>query len=468
MVDESVLSGLPLDVYSRLESLFFHVRDIKNRVKDPIYGQLVDDYEAMAMHFVTRWKAAVRDNPEVLKSHEAVDKLTREWHTVTELIATVDLGESYLSQFQPYIQQATKDIGLSSTEDQYILIPTFGEYFALTRFEYSTTRLAMLKLPLSALNAPWEWSVIWHEVAGLKVQKVKEQLGKHWQNYVDEQGISTTPANEEQVLFNTLFDRILTGKIIDRTLRGKLKPILQRSAGNGNSNEAESPAEAAIWPLEWLEQLFEDACSALAFGEDFIFAFEKILSRTASKLTADRGHPNLSTRLRVARRLLALKNGPEAAPVDSVERLTDELLWSFIKKQEAGSDGYLPVAFEKPGDTPDIRRKIIDIMREFRNASNTVSPYPVSLSQKVNELLGAVQLQQTPVQPTLGVIMENIRTQKVHKLLPVSEINALLETNLSHTDDLTDIRWHGSGSGHSSLSIYVHNQDHTIYFASHV
>ena len=468
MVDTSVLSGLPLDVYSRLESLFFHVRDIRNRETDRIYGQLVEDFEATAVQLVTACKAAVKNNPnvEVLKLHELVDKLTREWHTVTELIATVDLGESYLGQFQPYIQQATKDIGLSSAADQYILIPTFGEYFALTRFEYSTTSLAMLKLPLSALNAPWEWSVIWHEVAGLKVQKVKEALRQHWQNYADEKEISPPSEDENQVLLDTLFNRILTGKVIDSTLRAKLKPVLERVAGNGNSAAVEVVTEP-IWSLDWLEQLFEDACSVLAFGEDFIFTFEKILSRTASKLTADRAHPDLPTRLKVANRLLALKNGSAPAPADVTERLTDELLWSFIKKQTAGSDGYLPVAFEKPGELPEIRRKLIDIMGEFKQAAGVLSPYPASLSGKVRDLLGSDRLQNTQAQPVAGFLMQNDLTRQLDKHSANSDLNALLEMELSHTDDL-DITGHGSNSAHRNMYIYVHNQDHKIYYASHV
>src|SRR5215216_2181599 len=125
MIDPSVLSGLPIDVYSRLQSLFFHVQDIRNRATNPVYGQLVDDFEEMAVRFIDSCKMAIAADPEIepLKLHQAVDKLLREWTVVIDLISTVDLGKSYLDQFQPFIQQAAEDIGLAGTDNQFVLVP---------------------------------------------------------------------------------------------------------------------------------------------------------------------------------------------------------------------------------------------------------------------------------------------------------------------------------------------------------
>src|SRR5215212_2661775 len=235
MFDPAVLTGFPLDVYSRLQSLFFHVQDIRKRATNPIYFQLVDDFEAMSVRFIELCRTNLKQDPnlEVLKLHQAVDKLNQEWHTVIELIAALELGKSYLDGFQPYIKLAAQDIGLSRADDQFVLIPTFGEFFALTRFEYSNTKLAMLKLPLSVINAPWEWSVFWHEVAGLKVEKIKKQLAEHLNSYAENKGLTMNADGEEASLIGTLFDRILNGKVVDSTLREKLQPVLKRATGGG-------------------------------------------------------------------------------------------------------------------------------------------------------------------------------------------------------------------------------------------
>jgi len=465
MIDPAVLSGFPIDVYSRLQSLFFHVQDIRRRATTPIYRQFVDDYEAMAVRFVELCRVNLQEHPnlEALRLHEAVDKLTQEWYTVIELIATMELGASYLNGFQPYIDLAAQDIGLSAAGDQFILVPTFGEYFGLTRFEYSTSRLAMLKLPLSTINAPWEWSVFWHEVAGLKVEKIKAQLQAHLDNYVEKKGLTLNADGEEATLIGTLFERILTGGVVDSSLREKLKPVLKRATGGGTKG-ARSTARR-IWSIDWLEQLFEDACSVLAFGDDFPFVFEKILGRNLSRLNGDRRHPDLPTRLKVAKRLLALKQGSVAAPSDADERLTDELLWSFIQQQTVGSEGYLPVAFEKDTDVPDLRKKLIAVMAEFGKVFGVPSPYPASLVQKVKAL--PEQESRTPPDSVPTLIPNQVMQTKLNELFANSELKALLEVELSQTDPF-DIRWHGVDSGHQGLSINVHNQDHSIWIAWHV
>ena len=74
--------------------------------------------------------------------------------------------------------------------------------------------------------------------------------------------------------------------------------------------------QSTAWSQDWFEQLYEDACSVFAFGEEFVEVLSKILSRQERKLTADRKHPDLATRLQVAHRLLALQNG-EGSPADN-------------------------------------------------------------------------------------------------------------------------------------------------------
>lgn len=471
MFDTAFLSGFPLDVYSRLQSLFFHVRDVSGRVNGPL-GQLVNDYEGMAIRYIEATKAAFQAEgaTETLKYHEMVDTLTAEWHTITELIATVELGRSYLGQFEPYILQASEDIGITDIRDHFLLIPTFGKYFALTSFKYSTTQLSMMKLPLSAITSPWEWGVIWHELAGLKVKKARGLLREHLESYAKQKGISLTDdQDEEETLFKDLFDRILNGSVIDGTLRSKLQPFLKRRLGKSRSGGGPK-RDRRIWSLDWLEQLFEDACSVLAFGDDLIFVFEKILGRESVKLKGDRRHPDLATRVTVAKRLLALKNNTAGKPADQVERLTDELLWNFLINQAVDSPGYLPLVFESPEKIPALRKDLMNVMGEYRKAFGSVSPYPDPLMNLVSKFLPG-NWNYTSSERKGPSIEQTAALSS--KLFDGRTLDDLVNIELSDTDLLVDIRDHTHGTSspdsHENMSIKVHDRDHTIYgwFVSH-
>jgi hypothetical protein len=366
-MEDKIGAVLPLDVRSRVEGLLSLVSEIRTKVKaSPIFSELLRDYQEMAMAYILLFEqnlqqaSALSPGEKWLKRHEMLDKLTREWHLIYSLAAATELGASSLAEFQKYVDQAAIDIGLVDDKKDFLLIPTFGENFSLVTVGYSSSNIAILNLPISVIHSPWELSVIWHELAGLKVIRIRDQIREFLGAYAKENHLRIQenrllPANN---LIAELFDRITQDKRLDKEFKTRIREFL--SAGSG---VALQPDE--IWSQDWFEQLYEDACSVFAFGKEFVSILEKILGRQSRKLTADLKHPDLNTRLQVAQRLLTLHEGNAPDPANAVERLTDNLLWAFIKEKRSDPVSALPVAYSEPKDIPEVRRELIDAMRGF-------------------------------------------------------------------------------------------------------
>jgi hypothetical protein len=247
-----------------------------------------------------------------LKRHEMLDKLTREWHLVYSLASSMELGSSFLAQYKPYVDQAIEDLGLPESGEDLLLIPVFGEKFSLVTFGYSSRNISILNLPVSVIHSPWELSVIWHEMAGLKVARTRGQITDFLKNYATRNHLRlpTRPGLPKSDILNQLFKRIENGETLDTHFLVDIRDFIMKGRRT-------QPGRVQLWSQDWFEQLYEDACSVLAFGDVFVPVLEKILRRQARKLTADWKHPDLDTRIQVARRLLALQKGnaPARSPM---------------------------------------------------------------------------------------------------------------------------------------------------------
>jgi hypothetical protein len=135
-----------------------------------------------------------------------------------------------------------------------------------------------------------------------------------------------------------------------------------------------------LWSQDWFEQLYEDSCSVMAFGEVFIPVLKKILSRQSRKLSADWKHPDLETRIQVAERLLALQKGKAPKPVNNTERLTDNLLWAFIQETRSDPAVALPIAFPDGAPLPEVRKNLISDMRVFIEKIGELQPGTIAES----------------------------------------------------------------------------------------
>jgi hypothetical protein len=371
------------------------------------------------------------------------------------------LGASALDDFQKYVDQAAQDIGLVDDQKDFLLIPTFGENFSLVTVAYSSSNVAILNLPISVIHSPWELSVIWHELAGLKVVRIRDQIRAFLEAYAQKNNLTVPERRSlpDSHLIIELFDRITNEKRLDKEFKKKVKDFLSAKDGG-------VLPQAELWSQDWFEQLYEDACSVFAFGKDFVSVLETILSRQAHRLTADRKHPDLKTRIRVAERLLALHQGNAPDPANVEERLTDNLLWAFIQEKQSDPVSALPVAFSNPREVPPVRQELIDAMRSFNEKFGSIAN-------------GTIHEEHFDFGPMLAImekasarqyaIPDEERTSRVEakllRLFSDASVEGLLNTPFSPTDEF-DFATH-THPVVTALYLGPHSSNHGGHYVFH-
>lgn len=467
---------LPVDVGSRLESLLDLVTEVRKRVSPvQVLSDLVGDFQEMTREYILLFEASLNGQEagepreKWLRRHEMLDKLTREWHVIYSLTTSTELGSTFLARFQPYVEQAMKDIGVADPRKDFLLIPIFGESFSLVTVRYSASNVAILKLPISVIHSPWELSVIWHEMAGLKVSSIRTQIRRFLDDYAKANRLKL-PQHETQPgrdPITELFTRIRNDSSLDDDLLLQVKGFLSGRDGPGFQ-----PDE--IWSPDWFAQLYEDACSVLAFGDVFVPVLEKILGRQARKLTADRRYPDLDTRLQVARRLLVLKKeektpqGEKTEPRTPAETLTDKLLWAFLKQTRSDPVAGLPVAFSDSEDLPEIRRQLIADMEDFNTKFGDLSR---GIHEKETPLgVGAMAaFGESGVKQTTADIADRpaLVKDKLLELFRDADLDGLLKRPFSPSDEVNYFEHSGTDDWQY---MYINDSTHgahTVYHFGH-
>ena len=476
MEQTKVSTALPVDVSSRLKSLFDLVTEVRERVSQfQVLCDLVDDFQEMTREYVQLFEASLKGQtsrePKVkwLRRHEMLDKLTREWHVIYSLASSTELGSSFLGKYQKYVEQAVDDIGVRDPKANFLLIPIFGESFSLVTVRYSASNLSILKLPISVIHSPWELSVIWHEMAGLKISRIREQIKDFLDDYATANKLKLPPhpVTTEMDPITELFQRIREDRSLDDDILRQVKEFLSGRDGPGFR-----PDE--IWSQDWFEQLYEDACSVLAFGEVFVPVLEKILGRQARKIYADRRYPDLATRLQVAKRLLVLQKEEgtpqeeRTPPATPAEKLTDNLLWAFIQKTKSAPVASLPVAFSGPDGVSEIRQKLIGDMRDFNAKFG-------DLSAEINETLldfGAMEAFGKPrpnVKPSQADSTDRpaLIRGKLHDLFGGANVDELLERPFSPSDEMNYFEHTGTDVWQTMYINSSSHGGHSVYHFGH-
>ncbi len=57
-----------------------------------------------------------------------------------------------------------------SEQLKFVVLPYFGRRFELISFSYALT-IFVLGIPATEVHCPWNWSFIWHEMAGIYIAK---------------------------------------------------------------------------------------------------------------------------------------------------------------------------------------------------------------------------------------------------------------------------------------------------------
>lgn len=152
-----------------------------------------------------------------------------------------------------------------------ITIPYFGRSFELVSFSYAPSVL-VTGIPLYNLETPWDWQVVWHEMAG------------HIVRGLEESGDGASPVNR---IARDIAPQIAEAQWEEWQRRFALeKPVEDRSG--------------------WVSELLEDAYSVLCLGPAMYATLRRVLRQHYSDLLAssDARHPPAQLRFDAAGALL--------------------------------------------------------------------------------------------------------------------------------------------------------------------
>ena len=232
-----------------------------------VVKKILGDYLALALLFSKQvWddlksqyeKNSIDAFRVKLKMQEALDKLVDEWFRVYGIIQSIRGRNSNAESKRivdlttPFVDIAMRDVGLKPEEFPVIL--QFGQSYSM-RFSNYSGGFAALSMPLWILGSPWEWTILWHELAGEKVRTLK---------------------NDKIDYFKKMFNKTLKGLEVD-----------------------ELDVQDFGWSVDWFEELFEDSFSVIHFPINFLVVFKNLLERYPDS-GKDRRHPPRSVRLAVA------------------------------------------------------------------------------------------------------------------------------------------------------------------------
>lgn len=180
---------------------YVHVPKGKKNKKISLAEQVAQDvlvdYLSLLEKFYTQFRSELKkeyeNNSELVNNvpalmQEALDKLVGEWERVYGFISInpesdTDGIQSFLEKLNnQVINAAIRDVGFNP--DIVSVVPQFGNAYSLGFFNYSDDFMA-LNVPLTKVKSPWEWTIFWHEIAGLRVRLLKKTCVEY-QNLLEE------------------------------------------------------------------------------------------------------------------------------------------------------------------------------------------------------------------------------------------------------------------------------------------
>jgi hypothetical protein len=299
----------------------------------------------------------------------ALDKLRREWqrlNTIAIASKTITKDEKLIEALDAVVEAARFSVGTKVA--RIAVVP--GEAFALQFYAY-LKNFAVLTVPIYSVQAPWEWSIFWHELAGDKVRRLEKDtateiesvrealkmIHRKWKagdkeyqrellefltrnnQYSDSAYQNNVGKWKNNFSLNYLRDFFSNDRLNWRDLGGlehQFERMLERLAQKTGFSEYEQ-LKAQGWCVDWFKELFEDAWSVLAIREPFMDFLEDVLNRHAVE---DGRHPLIQVRLDVAKKLLELMDSEEEAeaPETVIESAAQQIL-KFIALLTAPSLG---------------------------------------------------------------------------------------------------------------------------------
>jgi hypothetical protein len=329
-----------------------------NALQDPDLLPEIVPLEKFCMDSTVEYEKLLKNFPALLQ--DAIDKLRDEWQRLGSIaVASQALTEDteLIQLLKAVVDVAAHSIGIDA--ERIVVVP--GKDFALYFFKY-LDNLAVLTVPLYSVEAPWEWSIFWHELAGYKVRRLEtdrtlnsvreklEDLHTRYQtsNELEKQKLITTALDNEYS--RNYLKQLLSDPELELSDLGGFEHQFERMLINlhgKNKIRMYQRIKDLGWSVDWLKELFEDAWSVLAIGKPFLPFFEDVLRRHSAK---DDRHPPLDVRIQVAKELLNLMNPgslskeefqskiPESVVAEQILRLISLLTAATRKFATDGED----------------------------------------------------------------------------------------------------------------------------------
>ncbi|MGB0384778.1 MAG: hypothetical protein ACPGWR_08155 [Ardenticatenaceae bacterium] len=196
--------------------------------------------------------------------HQLIERIGDEWAEIMPLASASrllsEVDEQVLSILSDVIEDALDNLNLEQKE--VAIMPHFGRHFELLKFRYAP-EVAMLGIPLTSLYCPWEWSIIWHEVAGLYIV-----------------------SEEAKIPVEALLDEIkaLPEEIWADWSDKYYKEMEHLPLADDESHDHDASASYSHEPPEWVlrnwsEEFIEDAVGVLCLGNSMAHGLTQILSQ---------------------------------------------------------------------------------------------------------------------------------------------------------------------------------------------
>lgn len=292
----------------------------------------------------------IQNFPSLLQN--ALDKLREEWqriHGIAIASQAITRGENskkdgeLIRALEVAVESAAYTIGIET--ERIVIVP--GNAFALYFFSY-LDNFAVLTVPIYSVQAPWEWSIFWHELAGYKVRQLENDsiindVKNGLMSLHDQYKKLTDPADRSALIKSIIrmkngatnpfsedyLNGILSEDELDISDLGGFDHQFERMLANlpkKNKFQMYDQLKKDGWCVDWFKELFEDAWSVLTFGWSFLIFFDDILSRHSAR---DSRHPPLEIRLKVASLLLDMEY-----PAEDVSEKADILKKIILSPDE--------------------------------------------------------------------------------------------------------------------------------------
>ena len=411
--DQSILQTQASQALEYLQNLMdddSEKEDLKNMI--PLFEKARNDA-------ASEYYELTRKFPTILQN--ALGKLNDEWqrlNTMALASQALEKDEKLIQVLKVVVEAAGFTVGIEA--ERIAIVP--GDTFVLNFFTY-LENFAVLTVPIYSVQAPWEWSVFWHELAGYKVRQlkkdttiksIKENLENIYRLYNEAKDDAIKESvksgslyfesskkyigslfseNTEDKLnlvdlgsFEYQFDRMMQNLLKDNLLKQKgdlLKEHLLDQKGSWHEDDLLRIAnfeeyEQIIgqgWCVDWLEELFEDAWSVLVFQKPFLDVFDDILSR---HIATDGRHPPKTVRLDVAKELLNLMNegGDVAKQPKTVEESAAQQIFKLTSLiTYAASYKYFEAQAEDPDYIYELLSQVITLSHWLEKISESISDW---------------------------------------------------------------------------------------------